>query len=103
MSASVRQGLLRMWLFVVAAVVGASLTPTQARRPARSAVLRNRRYRARHEESGTWEATLYDAAGKPIQAPPTGQPVKTPIGEFVNVPGISGTPAGWSAPTWRNG
>ena len=94
MSASVRQGLLRMWLFVVAAVVGASLTPTQAHADPPGRLFYEIVVIVPGTRSQAWEATLYDAAGKPIQAPPTGQTVKTPIGEFVNVPGDQWHPGG---------
>ena len=67
MSASVRQGLLRMWLFVVAAVVGASLTPTQAHADPPGRLFYEIVVIVPGTRSQAWEATLYDAAGKPIQ------------------------------------
>ena len=86
MCPSVRQSLLLTWLLVIAAVVGASLMPVEAHADPPGRLFYEIVVIAPGTRSQGWEATLHDAAGEPIQAPPTGQTVKTPLGEFLNVP-----------------
>ncbi len=94
MSASVRQSLLRIWLLVLAAVVGASLMPFEAHADPPGRLFYEIVVTAPGSKSQGWVGVLYDAAGKPIYASPSGQPVTTALGEFVDVPGGHWSPGG---------
>ncbi len=94
MSSSVRQSLLRIWLLVLAAVVGASLMPFEAHADPPGRLFYEIVVTAPGSKSQGWVGVLYDAAGKPIYASPSGQPVTTALGEFVDVPGGHWSPGG---------
>jgi len=85
MSASVRRNLKRIWLLVVAAVVGASLIPADAYADPPGRLVYEIVVHAPGTKSQEWTATLFDPSGNPIETP-ADQTVTTPLGEFVNVP-----------------
>ncbi len=84
MSASVRRNLKRIWLLVVAAVVGATLMPVEAHADPPGRLVYEIVVYAPGTKSQEWTATLFDPSGNPI-ATPAGHTVTTPLGEFVNV------------------
>ncbi|MFN8102332.1 MAG: hypothetical protein U0Q20_12155 [Mycobacterium sp.] len=76
-------------MLVVAAVVfGASLMPAAAQADPPGRLMYEIVVTAPGTKSQGWHATLFDAAGDPIEAVP-GQTVTTPLGEFVSVPCVN--------------
>lgn len=85
MFSSVRRNLLRTWLVIAAAALGATLMPAAAQAVPPGRLIYEIVVTAPGTRSQGWQATLYDPAGDPIDAGP-GQTVATPLGEFVSVP-----------------